>query len=221
MPTTARRKKGPAPDGLPGGSCRAARVRTAFSLVELLVVIAVISLLTSVLLPSLQRAKELSRQTVCLHNQKAIGLAAIGYVSEHGSYPPAWQGSNCRWMDLLKPFASKRSKVYSCPSDLEQIPLTWDPEIILSYGINCFRFADRAHCFWYGVKADDVPRPGDTILFADCTPGKYYCGGGNRFYEPVVDVDYRHLDGSFCAAFCDGHADALKTTERDHWDASR
>ena len=124
-------------------------------------------------------------------------------------------------MDLLKPFMSKKSSIYRCPSDPEQIAVTWDPEIILSYGINCFRFADRTHCFWYGVRAGDVRRPGGTILFADCTPGKYYCGGGSAFSEPVVDVDYRHLHGGFCAVFCDGHAEARASTKQEDWDASR
>ena len=179
------------------------------------------SLLVSILLPSLSQTKSLAKQTVCLHNLHGIGLATQIYVSEYEQYPPAWQGSECRWMDLLKPFMSKKSSIYRCPSDPEQIAVTWDPEIILSYGINCFRFADRTHCFWYGVRAGDVRRPGGTILFADCTPGKYYCGGGSAFSEPVVDVDYRHLRVGFCAAFCDGHAEARTSTRQEDWDASR
>lgn len=190
-------------------------------LLELLVVVAIMALLVSILAPSLTRAKGSAKDTICRQNLHSIGLSARIYVSEHNRYPPAWQGSECRWMDLLKPMMSKRSGIYRCPSDPKQVPVAWDEEIILSYGINCFRFGDKAHCFWYGVKGDDVARPGATIIFADCTPGKYYCGGGGAFSEPVVDVDYRHLDGSFCATFCDGHAEKLIGTTKTDWDASQ
>jgi len=193
----------------------------AFTLLELLIVVVVIALLVSILAPSLSQARALANQTKCLSNLRGIGLATRLYVNEHRQYPPAWQGSECRWMDLLKPFMSKKSGIYRCPSDREQIAVTWDPEIVLSYGINTFRFADRQHCFWYGVRASNVYRPTGTIIFADCTPGKYYCGGGGAFSEPVVDVDYRHLHGGFCAVFCDGHVETLTSTGQEYWDASR
>ncbi|MCD6365055.1 MAG: type II secretion system protein [Planctomycetes bacterium] len=193
----------------------------AFTLIELLVVVAIIFLLVSILLPGLSQTRALAKQTVCLSNVRGIGLATQIYVSKYEQYPPAWQGSECRWMDLLKPFVSKKSGIYRCPSDRKQIAVTWDPEIVLSYGINTFRFADREHCFWYGVRAEDIHRPAGTIIFADCTPGKYYCGGGGAFSEPVVDVDYRHLHGCFCASFCDGHAEAQTSTRQEDWDASR
>ena len=122
-------------------------------------------------------------------------------------------------MDLLKPYLEKDSGVYRCPSDTVQTPLPWDPEITMSYGINCFNFGGNRYCFWYGVSATDVKQTSRVILLADCTPGKYYCGGGGKFKEPVVDVDYRH-GGAFCALFCDGHADTMTTTTQKDWDAS-
>lgn len=195
--------------------------REGFTLIELLVVIAILSLLTSILLPALAQAKALARRATCLSNVRGIAVATQFYVNRTNSFPTAWVNSTCRWMDLIKPYVDKKSSVYRCPSDPNQVPVTWDPEIVLSYGINTFRFADAAHCLWYGVKADAVRRPGETILFADCTPGKYYCGGGGVFAQPVVDVDYRHLNKTFSAAFCDGHADTRQETRRSDWDASQ
>jgi prepilin-type N-terminal cleavage/methylation domain-containing protein/prepilin-type processing-associated H-X9-DG protein len=200
---------------------RPVREPRGFTLIELLVVIAILSLLVSILLPSLAQAKAMARRTVCLTNVRGIGLATQFYVNENNYFPPAWINSTCRWMDLIKPYADKKSGLYRCPSDAKQQAVTWDPDIILSYGINTFNFKDNAHCFWYGVKADAARRPGETIIFADCTPGKYYCGGGGVFKDPVTDVDYRHLGGSFSAAFCDGHADVKSTTTKLDWDASQ
>lgn len=56
----------------------------AFTLIELLMVIAIISLLASILLPSLNRAKELARRVVCASNMKSCGLATTLYAKDSG-----------------------------------------------------------------------------------------------------------------------------------------
>ena len=68
----------------------AGATRRAFSLVELLVVVAVIALLMAITAPSLQRAKELTRRSICatqLHHQ---GVACNTYAAEGDKlYPPS------------------------------------------------------------------------------------------------------------------------------------
>ena len=63
-----------------------------FTLIELLVVIAIIALLISILLPSLSRARELSKRLVCSSNLKGIGTSAKIYANDN----------NERWM--IPPF---------------------------------------------------------------------------------------------------------------------
>lgn len=59
-----------------------------FSLVELLVVVSIISLLIALLLPSLKRARDQSRLTVCLSNIRGQGAAVLIYAQDHGGALP-------------------------------------------------------------------------------------------------------------------------------------
>jgi prepilin-type N-terminal cleavage/methylation domain-containing protein/prepilin-type processing-associated H-X9-DG protein len=60
-----------------------------FTLIELLVVVAIIALLISILLPSLSRARELSKRTVCSANLRGIGQAMYIYAQDDPQVFPA------------------------------------------------------------------------------------------------------------------------------------
>src|SRR5690606_35097456 len=62
--------------------------RRGFTLIELLVVVAIIALLISILLPSLARAREMSRRAVCLANLKGGATSCLVYAeSNRGFFP--------------------------------------------------------------------------------------------------------------------------------------
>ncbi len=66
----------------------------AFTLLELLVAMTIISILAAFLLPSLQRSRELAKRTYCVVNLKQIGLALEMYKDDHGFYFMPPEGSN-------------------------------------------------------------------------------------------------------------------------------
>lgn len=63
--------------------------QNAFTLVELLVVIAVIGILAALLLPALGRAKEQGKSTACISNLRQIGIAIQLYVQENNNRLPS------------------------------------------------------------------------------------------------------------------------------------
>jgi prepilin-type N-terminal cleavage/methylation domain-containing protein len=135
-------------------------LRRAFTLVELLVVIAIIALLIAILLPVLGRAKEQANRVVCLSNHKQIVLAIGFYANDNKGYMP-----HCNWLnqedtarvpgwlydssrpklafkteDDLKSGALwkyiKNAKVYKCPLDIIPPRAAETVRTITSYGLN-------------------------------------------------------------------------------------
>jgi prepilin-type N-terminal cleavage/methylation domain-containing protein len=69
------------------------RPQSAFTLVELLVVIGIIALLVSILLPTLNRAREAARRTQCLSNLRSIGQMMNMYANQYkGIIPLGFSG---------------------------------------------------------------------------------------------------------------------------------
>ncbi|HEY4330089.1 MAG TPA: prepilin-type N-terminal cleavage/methylation domain-containing protein [Phycisphaerae bacterium] len=73
--------------------------RTGFTLIELLVVVAIIALLIAILLPSLGKARESARRTVCGTNLKGQGSAFAIYAAQWKDYLPTETGGN--WLHDL------------------------------------------------------------------------------------------------------------------------
>jgi len=197
--------------------------KNGFTLIELMIVLAVIAVLAAVIGAFAGRSIAMAYRLQCTSNLRQLGMATLMYLRDNDCYPPAWQNSSCRWMDLVKPYLAggTKSSAFLCPCDQTRTKVKWDDEITMSYGINTFNFGGTTHCFWYSVTTENVKRPSQTILLADCLPGLYYCGGSSRFSEPVKYVEYRHVGRTFCAAYCDGHAEIKKTTVKRDWDASQ
>lgn len=115
--------------------------RTGFTLIELLVVISILALLLSILMPSLNKARESGRAAVCGSNMKQLGLAQSVYAVQNLDF----YASNFReegiqgntdvidwnlvatqsWAKGLYPIMAKNWKAYACPTAKPYTPPDW------------------------------------------------------------------------------------------------
>lgn len=93
----------------------------AFTLLELLVVIAIIAILAALLLPALAAAKVKARQIGCASNLHQIGLALTMYADDHqGWMPETTHGTtnpDRSWIFTLKPYVANVDAIRICPAD--------------------------------------------------------------------------------------------------------
>jgi len=66
---------------------------TGFTLIELLVVIAIIAILMAIIMPALNRAREMGKRASCLNNVKSLALAWTLYCSDHDGLMPSATGT--------------------------------------------------------------------------------------------------------------------------------
>lgn len=194
------------------------RLRRAFTLVELLIVIAVLAILAALLFPVFASARQKARQTTCTSNLRQIGMAIAIYRQDWGHYVPVMVGRRF-WMEvqpgrqgLIDPYL-RNEGVRQCPSRRVR-----DARYCLNFWRGRpFGFPETSP---QGQPEAMVPRPSSTLLvwehqvwYPGCNRGQL---GGNRD-EPAPGPGIDHWDslhhGGFNALWCDGRVKWMRYTQ--------
>ena len=109
-------------DSVPSATPRLASAKPAFTLVELLIVIAIIALLIGLLLPAVQAAREAARRTACQNNLKQYGVALQGFHEANrifpiGNLPGKWWGFQSRLLPYMEATDVYKMINYSYPGE--------------------------------------------------------------------------------------------------------
>lgn len=188
------------------------RIRRAFTLVELLVVVGIIAALIGILLPVLSRVREHAKRTNCLSNLRQLGQGMIMYAGENRDRLPNgnpvatsndYDGTN-RVLVNLSAMYLKNAGVFHCPSSDKAVPWridTADQSLPNSARVNY----DFYSVYW-------LPEYGPllTRLRGQAPLAWDHDGGAGK---PEPDQNHGIIGGN--VVFADGHADWQNAADWD------
>lgn len=192
----------------------------AFTLVELLVVMAILGVLIALLLPQIGRASERANRSKCAANLKQMLIGFNMHVSDEGVYPKSSATDPGGWMGSVEKHWGGKNDITMCPSAVKNHGFK---EWTLMMNQN---LAGRS---FGGAAPGQVPLPParatKTIL---CGDGHFTeAGSGTNHWIGISyekeTPDFEH-DGGANFIFCDGHLmylDKRKALQPHLWDPLR
>jgi len=219
--------------------CRFLEIRQdkgGFTLVELLVVIAIIALLMGILMPALNRVRQVRQQgkkIACLSNMRQMGIAVQAYLLDNDNRLPPSSCSlsdpNQYWLRILAKY-TRENLLLRCPSDSAKDFVDWDkPLEVAENGLRWSSFAvnsllDR-HCAFNRGRYNNViniRRPMYCIYVSE-SPSSWrsyahtHADGWGSVDEAKGQVAWDRHRGTSNYLFVDGHAENLKIEQTWSW----
>ncbi|MDR1281241.1 MAG: prepilin-type N-terminal cleavage/methylation domain-containing protein [Opitutaceae bacterium] len=184
----------------------------AFTLIELLAVIAITGVLTALILATLGTVRSTARRVRCVSNLRQITLAALQYShdrKDNRTVPANFYGAlvNGAYLPkLTKGDMLALNGVWMCPEDARDRTGVGDNVGInqLSCGYNAQRIGFANGGYWEVSKTalHEIPNPSRTLYFSDAHPYYMDKAPANR------NAEFRHR-GKINVAFFDGHVSTL------------
>lgn len=213
-----------------------------FTLIELLVVIAIIAILASMLLPSLNQAREKARSINCLSNLKQLGLGFTNYTSTFDGYYPTHGKSTILeppygsglWVSALYRYKMvPNPMIFMCPSANSTMAKyykdgnlrTNNAEQFPDYGYNYQWLgidsnwpnpsATWAEQIMHSIKESQIRRPSSLIVSADTRYAGQKFGSYflPHFFAGSGRLSARH-NSSVNTLWADGHVTSENTPAR-------
>lgn len=186
--------------------------KLAFTLVELLVVVAIVGLLASLMFPSFQAAQEKAKGATCLSNLRVLAGGVQGFVADHNGLYPSGMADGLGGIGNLASYVNVtaasgetlggppfRKTVFLCPSVFRD---GGDPKKLRSYGINS-KVGDNI-----GGTSDPVVAVAllsRTLLIADAK--------NTSWIQDSAHMSFRHSGTRANVLFFDGHTESLTASD--------
>ncbi len=198
--------------------------RSAFTLVQLLCSICIIAVLTAVLLPALQSARETSRQMMCVDNLRKLYVAWNTYsLDQNGGVVMPAYSNGLTWNTLLNTTVLPADTLlkpnpYNCPAN----PLKITPHSSANYAYNAslgnMNDALPNPPYTYSTRMASLDQLPKTLLFADAGLRVGYPTEAANFSFSSIDEEsgkgpgYLHRKRANFL-FGDGHVQAVTQAE--------
>jgi len=187
------------------------KIRNAYTLIEILVVLGIVSLLSAILFAAFSRVREKSRSSSCQNNLRQIQMATQMYADDNSRYP-FWFGEypitdplvfnkpGIGWAVRILPYVKNRS-IFHCPS--EPTDASDDPNASLTIGQPAFN--NYGYNIWLSDELEShLTTPSTTLTFSDEIPSPAWDFIHSINQAKDYSFQIRHSGGLNCA-FADGH----------------
>jgi prepilin-type N-terminal cleavage/methylation domain-containing protein/prepilin-type processing-associated H-X9-DG protein len=188
-----------------------------FTLIEILVVVAIIALLLAILLPSLKNAKEMSKATLCGTQMRQIFDGTLIYSQANGDRLPYFGGNwsinfdaaPWWWVSQVSRSVGNNFAIYKCPTDPKpyQVTLAWQNgrvrmakssdvskvQLDVSYRSSCDvlleQFDKNGNRLTRKINSWRYPGRAILLVEADSQTGEAGLQDCFRFYDHLVKLD--------------------------------
>lgn len=215
-----------------------------FTLIELLITIAVIAILAALLLPALGRAKGRARQIKCGGNLRQIVSVTYSYTDDYDGVLPFYRADSENWYqyEFYKEAGGdvwrQEDIIYKCPEGLPEWRCSYSYNIQFGYKVGTSWSPPRSGPMYSGMRIATIKSPSSKVIHPEGSMAYYslikafgkttvYAEGGMAGFSPQSTVENMRTNflfpevgihqGGVNLGYADGHVSYRRLNDLFEW----